>query len=264
MKGGAVRKFVSIIIIIVLVAPFFLSDPNEMDMSSILSPPGSVHLLGTDSLGRDMLSRLVSGSRNSVVIAGSVTVLSLFLGLLGGTVSLTSKVADEVIMRTMDALRALPAILLASLMMASCKGGLWTLVIVLTTVFVPQCARLVRSEGRKQLASGYHEAAIVTGLRQPWAMIRLVIRHALPLLKAQVPFIFSSACILESTLSFIGAGVSASTPTLGQMISEGRGVFMTHPRIVLLPLALLIFFTLCFSLQWKELHPDRGIIDEKS
>ena len=139
------RKFISIIIIIVLSAPFFLPDPNEMDMAAILSLPGPEHLLGTDSLGRDMLSRLASGSRNSVVIAGSVTVFSLLLGLLGGTVSLTSKVADEVIMRTMDALRALPAILLASLMMVSLKGGLWTLVIVLTTVFVPQCARLVRS-----------------------------------------------------------------------------------------------------------------------
>ena len=258
------KKLFRIIVIIIFISPLFLPDPGEMDMNLVLAGCTHEHLLGTDALGRDLLSRAVAAGRNSLIIAGTSAFLASSLGFLIGTVSLTSKVLDEVLMRCTDAVKALPAVLLSSLLMVTSGGGVLTLVIVMSAVFMPQCARLVRSEGRKQLASGYFEAAIVSGLIPGIAMIRTVMRHTLPLLKAQIPFIFSSACILESTLSFIGAGVSAETPTLGQMISDGRTVFITHPRLVLIPLGMLIFFTLCFSLQWKKMSIKYEIGDEKS
>ncbi|MGN0906214.1 MAG: ABC transporter permease [Bullifex sp.] len=258
------KKLLSVILLFVLVLPFFPGDPNEMDLASVLSSPSSEHLLGTDALGRDVLSRLCVGARNSLLIAGSAAILSALIGFLAGTLSLTSKCADEILMRTADAVKALPAVLFASLLMVTSGGGVWTLILVMTAVFTPQCARLVRSEGRKQLASGYFEAAIVTGIRPVKTMLKTVMRHTLPLLRTQLPFIFSAACILEATLSFIGAGVSPEVPTLGQLLSEGRSVFITHPRLVLLPLCILIFFTFCFSLQWKKMSGNSDRSDEKS
>lgn len=249
--------FIISILIILFVLPLFLQDPNFINIENSLEGFSLNHILGTDQLGRDVLSRCIFGARNSFLISISVSILSVIVGFLIGVLALSSKIVDELLMRLMDSLKAIPALLFASLLSITIGKNPIVLVVAMSTVFIPQCARLVRSEGRNQIESQHYLAGISLGHDEKFYRFIITFRHSKSVLVNQIPFIFSAAIILEATLSFIGAGLSEEIPTLGSVIQDSRDLLMTKPHLIVIPVIIILFFTLSFSLLGEKLKKRR-------
>lgn len=249
--------FIISILIILFVLPLFLQDPNFINIENSLEGFSLNHILGTDQLGRDVLSRCIFGARNSFLISISVSILSVIVGFLIGVLALSSKIVDELLMRLMDSLKAIPALLFASLLSITIGKNPIVLVVAMSTAFIPQCARLVRSEGRNQIESQHYLAGISLGHDEKFYRFIITFRHSKSVLVNQIPFIFSAAIILEATLSFIGAGLSEEIPTLGSVIQDSRDLLMTKPHLIVIPVIIILFFTLSFSLLGEKLKKRR-------
>lgn len=246
-----------IIFLSLFLLPLFLKDPNLMNIEESLQGFSINHLLGTDQLGRDYLSRCIVGGRNSLLISLAVTLASILIGFLIGALSLASKLVDEILMRLMDALKGIPALLFASLLSVTIGRSPIILALAMSTAFIPQCARLVRSEGKNQIKSLHYLAGLAMGHDERFYRFSITFRHSIPVLVNQIPFIFSSSIILEATLSFIGAGLSEDIPTLGGVIQSSRDLLMTKPHMILCPVIIILFFTLSFSLLGEKLKNKR-------
>lgn len=249
--------FIISILIILFVLPLFLQDPNFINIENSLEGFSLNHILGTDQLGRDVLSRCIFGARNSFLISISVSILSVIVGFLIGVLALSSKIVDELLMRLMDSLKAIPALLFASLLSITIGKNPIVLVVAMSTAFIPQCARLVRSEGRNQIESQHYLAGISLGHDEKFYRFIITFRHSKSVLVNQIPFIFSAAIILEATLSFIGAGLSEEIPTLGSVIQDSRSFLIVKPYLIVLPVVIILFFTLSFSLLGEKLKKRR-------
>lgn len=249
--------FIISILIILFVLPLFLQDPNFINIENSLEGFSLNHILGTDQLGRDVLSRCIFGARNSFLISISVSILSVIVGFLIGVLALSSKIVDELLMRRMDSLKAIPALLFASLLSITIGKNPIVLVVAMSTAFIPQCARLVRSEGRNQIESQHYLAGISLGHDEKFYRFIITFRHSKSVLVNQIPFIFSAAIILEATLSFIGAGLSEEIPTLGSVIQDSRSFLIVKPYLIVLPVVIILFFTLSFSLLGEKLKKRR-------
>nr|WP_314418979.1 ABC transporter permease [uncultured Erwinia sp.] len=198
-------------------------DPLLADPLNAMQPPSWQHWLGTDQLGRDLLSRVIYGSRYSLLISvaaiGLAVVVGTALGLLAG---LARGVVDEVIGRTVDVISAFPDLLLALMLIAFTGPGTTNLIIALGVASVPRFARVVRAQTFLIAQSGYVEQARTFG--QPWHV--LVWRHVLPHAIAQVPALatlgLGTAIIGTAGLSFLGMGPQPPTAEWGLMLAEGR------------------------------------------
>lgn len=198
-------------------------DPLLADPLNAMQPPSWQHWLGTDQLGRDLLSRVIYGSRYSLLISvaavGLAVIFGTALGLLAG---LARGVVDEVIGRTVDVISAFPDLLLALMLIAFTGPGTTNLIIALGVASVPRFARVVRAQTFLIARSGYVEQARTFG--QPWPV--LVWRHVLPHAIAQVPALatlgLGTAIIGTAGLSFLGMGPQPPTAEWGLMLAEGR------------------------------------------
>jgi peptide/nickel transport system permease protein len=207
-------------------APF---DPNAQNLAARLLPPlsatrtGTLHLLGTDHLGRDILSRLIYGFRVSLIVGISTAVVAGVLGVtLGLIAGFVGRWVDSLIMRLCDVQLALPYILIALALLTILQGSLLTVVLVLALTQWVTYARVVRASALAEREKDYIEAARALGMRR----LRIMWRYMLPNLLAPViviaTFSIAQAIISEASLSFLGLGVPASTPSLGGMLSDGR------------------------------------------
>ena len=206
-----------------------------------LLPYSRAHLLGTDQLGRDIFSRILYGARVSLLIGFSCALLTSVFGTAIGMVSATSRLSDAIVMRIMDGVMSMPAILLAIAMMAIAGGSAGTVIAAVTIVETPRCARLIRGLMLSLRERPYVEAAIAAGSGR----VRLITRHILPSLWAplavQATFNWAAAMLIEAGLSFIGAGLPPEVPTWGNMISDGKSLWQIMPHLIFLPaLALSI------------------------
>lgn len=212
---------------------------SAVDTALLQDKTDRVAMFGTDALGRDILSRVVYGARTSIIIGFSVTAVAVFLGTLIGLVCGTFRAADGVIMRLMDGLMAIPAILLAIALMTAIGTGIWTVVLAITVVEIPRVVRLVRSVVLSVRQEPYIEAAISLGVPTG----RLLMRHILPNtvgpLMVLATFIMSAAILLEATLSFLGLGMPQNVPTWGNIIAEGRTLFQIYPHNIWIPAVFL-------------------------
>jgi peptide/nickel transport system permease protein len=195
-----------------------------------------VYRMGTDSLGRDVYSRVLYGGRISLLIGITVAVISLSIGLLIGLLAGYNRIADAIVMRFMDGLMAIPAILLAiGVVSLSRQAGILSVIVAITVPQIPQVVRLVRSIVLSVREEPYVEAAIVAGT----PTLKLVLRHVLPNTLAplivQGTFICASAILVEAILSFLGVGIPDSTPTWGNIIAKGRDLFRLFPHNILYP-----------------------------
>ncbi|KAB2846892.1 MAG: ABC transporter permease [Hyphomicrobiaceae bacterium] len=195
-----------------------------------------VYRMGTDSLGRDVYSRVLYGGRVSLLVGITVAVISLSIGLMIGLLAGYNRFADAIVMRVMDGLMAIPAILLAiGVVSLSRQAGILSVIVAITVPQIPQVVRLVRSVVLTVREEPYVEAAIVAGT----PTLRLVLRHVLPNTLAplivQGTFICASAILVEAILSFLGVGIPDSTPTWGNIIAKGRDVFRLFPHNILYP-----------------------------
>jgi len=225
-------------------------DPVQQRLLGRLRPPGApAHPLGTDNFGRDVLSRLLFGSRISILV-GVVSVaiaagVGILFGLLGGYYG---GVLDQWLMRLIDILIAFPVVLLAIAIVAFLGGGLLNLMLAVGISSVPPFARLVRSEVISQRGRDYVEAARALGAGHGRLMGRHILPNSMSAIVVLSTLRISTAILTESSLSFLGLGVGPPTPTWGNMVAEGTKFLQTAPWISIVPGAAIMLMVLAFNL----------------
>jgi len=223
-------------------------DSRRIDVSIRLQGPTSAHIFGTDDFGRDVFSRVLMGTRISLLVGAAVMFFtSLFgavLGLLGGYY----KSLDKILMRLMDGLMALPAIVLAIALMASLGPSVVNVIISLSIVFMPRTARLIRSVVLVGVEMDYVQAARALGARGFRIMSQHIFPNCIPPLIVQSTFIFAYSILAEASLSFLGVGVSPEIPTWGNIISSGRMFIREAIWITLFPGLAIVVTCLALNL----------------
>jgi peptide/nickel transport system permease protein len=224
------------VLLVALAAPLaFTTDPIALNMAARLRPVSADAWFGTDMFGRDMYSRVIYGCRTSLLVGISVTALAVNIGLLVGLVAGYLRALDAVVMRVMDGLMAIPGILLAIAMVALSGASFTTVIFAITVPEIPRVVRLVRSVVLTVREEPYVESAIAAGTRLPGILWRHVLPNTIAPLIVMASYLCSSAILVESLLSFLGAGLPTEIPSWGNMIAEGRTYFLIYPRMVFLP-----------------------------
>lgn len=227
------------------IAPY---EPLAMNPVDRMQGMSTRHLLGTDSYGRDLFSRVLIGGRVSLLIGIFAAITSVLIGLLIGLVAGFFRTADAIIMRIMDALMAIPSILLAIALVALNGPSIGSVVIAITIPEIPRVVRLVRSVVLSAREEPYIEAAISLGTSTPKLLMRHLVPNTLAPLIVQGTYILASAILTEAILSFLGAGVSTETPTWGNIMAEGRMFFRLKPELILWPGVVLSLCILSVNL----------------
>lgn len=223
--GEALAWLVLALVLLAAVWPGLLAthDPDEVSLGESLVGPGGGHLLGTDVLGRDVFSRIVYGTRWSVVIGLGSTALALVIGSVLGMLAATAhRVVGEAIMRVTDVLLAFPGLLLALLMVAVLGPGTLNATLAIGCSAAPGFVRLARGQAEAIRGSSYVRAAVTFGYRRSAVYVRHLVPNALPPLLAFATVYAGAALIAGSSLSFLGLGPEAPTPEWGAMLAEGR------------------------------------------
>ena len=205
-------------------------------------------VMGTDSLGRDIYTRVVYGARVSLVVGLTVAAISVAIGLFIGLLAGYFRWLDSVVMRVMDGLMAIPAILLAIALVSLSGASLLTVILAVTIPEVPRVVRLVRSIVLTIREDPYVEAAISVGTPVAKVIWRHVLPNTIAPLIVQATFIAGAAILLEAILSFLGVGIPPETPTWGNIMAEGRSVFQIFPHNILYPGMFLTLTVLAINL----------------
>ncbi|WP_398480989.1 ABC transporter permease [Tardiphaga sp.] len=228
-----------ILVLLALIAIFacwlWTVDPAAIKPRLRLRPPSAVNWLGTDNLGRDIWSRLVYGSRVSLVVGASVAFIAIVLGSLLGLIAGMVGWIDNVLMRMMDGMMAIPAILLAIALIGGLGPSITTICIAIAIPEIPRVARMVRSVVLTVREEAYVEAAVSMGTRLPVLMARHIVPNIMAPLIVQATYIASSAILIEASLSFLGIGMPDEIPSWGNMMSDARLYFQVRPGLMLFP-----------------------------
>lgn len=222
-----IAVFVAIALLAPLLAPY---DPLAQSYLKINTYPSHEHWLGTDQFGRDVLSRLIYGSRNSLIFGFTAPVFAAIIGTtLGVVAGYFGGIFDRLVTRLIDMLLAFPELLLAIIISAALGGGFWNIVAVITIAFVPGFARVARASTLSVKQEPYVEAAIAVGVRTP----TIIIRHVVPNIAAPVVVLttlwVASAIRLEAALSFLGMGTQPPHPSWGNIIRDGLNNIFGSP-----------------------------------
>jgi peptide/nickel transport system permease protein len=223
-------------------------DPQALAPIDRLKWPSAAHWFGTDMLGRDVYSRVVYGARVSLVVGVSVALFSTVFGLAIGVVTGFSRWVDAIVMRIMDGLMSIPAVLIAIALMALTRASLQNVVFAITVAEVPRVTRLVRGVVLTLREQPYVEAAVASGTGFFRTLWRHIVPNTLAPLLVQGTYIAASAMITEAILSFIGAGTPPNIPSWGNIMAEGRSLFQVAYYIVLFPGVTLSLTVLAINL----------------
>ena len=216
-------------------------DPLKNNFRYRLGAPNDVHKLGTDNFGRDILSRVLHGSRVSLTIGLFVVIVTGILGTLIGAVAGYVQRLDNIIMRVMDGFMAFPPILLAIAIGAVLGPSLMNAVIALSVAYTPRTARIVRASVLVVKAQEYVEAARAMGASHTRILVKHILANSLAPLVVQLTFIFALSILAEAVLSYIGVGPRPPTPTFGNIIADGRNYIAEAPWITIWPgIAIMI------------------------
>jgi peptide/nickel transport system permease protein len=233
---------------IAVLAPWLAGDPLQFEPINRLKRPGEQFWFGTDQFGRDVYSRVIHGTRISLIVGFSVAVLATAVGLLLGVLCGYYRRVDAIVMRIMDGMMAIPAILLAIALITLMKASLLIVIVAITIPEIPRVVRLVRSVVLSVRARPYIEAAIASGTRNGKIMVRHILPNTVAPLIVQATYVCASAILTEAGLSFLGAGTPPEIPSWGNIISLGRTYFQIAPWIIFFPGVLLAITVLAINL----------------
>ena len=237
--------FLFIILSVSLLAPWVAPySYQEQDTLNILAFPGVEHFLGTDRLGRDLLSRMIYGARVSLFVGVFSTLIALVIGTVYGTISAyVGGKTDNLMMRVVDVVFALPDLLMIILITVLMGRGVTGVFIALTMVSWVTIARLVRGEVLRIKEYPFILAAKALGASHIRIMLREIFPNILGILVATLSFRIPVAILAESTLSFIGLGIAPPASSWGTLASDGWTAIKFYPHLILFP-SLAIFFTI--------------------
>ncbi|WP_421851365.1 ABC transporter permease [Oricola sp.] len=232
-----------------LFAPLIVSaDPFAISPLSRLKPISYEHPFGTDMLGRDLFARVFHGARVSLTVGLAVAFFSAVIGLAVGLISGYVRWLDGFIMRTMDGLMSIPGILLAIALMALSGGSIQNVILAITVVEIPRVARLIRGVVLSLREQTYVEAAIAAGSSSFTVIVRHILPNTLAPLTVQATYVCAAAMLLESILSFIGAGIPPSVPSWGNIMADGRSLWQLKPSMIFIPATALSITILAINL----------------
>jgi peptide/nickel transport system permease protein len=233
---------------VALLAPWLAGDPLQFEPINRLKRPSEEFWFGTDQFGRDVYSRVVYGTRISLIVGFSVAVLATAVGLVLGVLCGYYRSVDAIVMRFMDGTMAIPAILLAIALITLMKASLVIVIAAISIPEIPRVVRLVRSVVLSVRARPYIEAAVASGTRNVKIMVRHILPNTVAPLIVQATYVCASAILTEAGLSFLGAGTPPEIPSWGNVISLGRTFFQIAPWIIFFPGVLLAITVLAINL----------------
>ncbi|WP_211110473.1 ABC transporter permease [Acuticoccus mangrovi] len=240
---------VLVITLMAVCAPWLTPiDPTAIAPLERLKGPSLAHPFGTDMLGRDLFSRVLYGARISLFVGFVIAALSSIIGLVIGLVAGYWRRLDGIVMRLMDALMSIPGILLAIAFMAISGGSMGNVILAITIVEVPRVARLVRGTVLSVRRQAYVEAAVASGSRSLTILLSHILPNTIAPIIIQATYVCASAMLLESVLSFIGAGIPPSIPTWGNIMADGRSIWQLKPSMIFLPALFLSLTILAINL----------------
>lgn len=259
---SALLVILAVVLVAILapvIAPF---DPITQSREAFLQGPSSQHLMGTDDLGRDIFSRIVFGSRISLIVGFVTVIISITLGVLIGMISgYFGGIVDMVIQRIMDAIMSIPALILALFIAALLGPAIQNVIIALVIIEIPRFARIVRGEMLRIRETNYVEASRSAGAHA----FRIILKHGLPNMMAPIivmaSLAFGQTIIAEASLSFLGIGTPPPNPSWGLMLSDASRYMESAPWLVLFPGLALSLLVLAFNLLGDAL---RDFLDPKN
>lgn len=255
-----------IIILLVLVAifgrTFMPYDPNYSDMTIAFQTPNAQYWFGTDQLGRDIFSRIIYGTRTSLIVGLAAVSISLVTGIvLGAIAGYKGGIIDSIIMRIMDMMLSIPSTLLAIALMAALGKGLDKAIIAIGIVSIPEYARIIRGNILSVKENDYVQAAKVMGNSD----MRIIFKHILPNVMSSIvvraTLGISTAVLETAALGFLGLGVQPPFAEWGDMLGRSRGFIFTAPHTLIFPGIAITITVLAFNLLGDGL---RDALDPKS
>lgn len=235
--------FLLILVIVAITAPYIVPhDPLKQDLTKVMLPPSAEHWLGTDELGRDIFSRLLMGAQSAIKAGLFAILIPLCIGVPMGIISgYLGGIVDDIFMRIVDGIIAIPAILLALGITGALGISLWNAMIAIGIVFTPQFARLARGQTLQVRSDPYVEAAKISGAGPIWTMVKHIIPNIAPPIVVQASFNLSYAILVEASLSFLGMGAQSPEISWGNMIQQAYSMINMNPWMIIYPgLAIML------------------------
>lgn len=245
MTGSIVIVF---FILVVLAAPLFLQYSPDAQSAASLVPPSAKHLLGTDELGRDLLSRVVYGIRVDLIVGLIAVPIGGVIGIAIGLFTSTNTVADTVVQRSFDIVLAFTGMVLGLTIAALIGGGLFTVLLTVAIVNVPLFGRLVRTTVRTEMGKDYVTAARAIALPTRTILSRHILPNAIDPLLVQAGLSLSNAVFLEGAMSFIGLGVKPPDPSLGSVLRDSINFMTVSPLYAIAPMVVISLLVVAFNL----------------
>lgn len=235
--------------------------PYVMDITKRYQAPSNEHIFGTDKMGRDVFARIVYGIRISLIVGAVTTLVTFVIGMVIGMIAGYFKKVDNIIMRVCEALMSIPPVLMAIALMSALNPDITSVVLSLCIVYTPQIARVARGATIAAKENTYIEAARAQGA----SSLRILARHIAPNILSPVivqgTYIFATAIILEASLSFLGAGIPAPAPSLGNILYEAKEGIFTANWLTIYPGIAMVLTVLGINILGDGL---RDVLDPKS
>lgn len=243
------------IIIASLIGPLVLNGDAMMVRPRMrLKPPSELAWFGTDAMGRDVFALTVEGARLSLLVGGLTAIIGTAIGTALGLITGYFRRLDGVVMRVMDAIMAIPNILFAVAVVSLLGPSLFTIVGALVFNEIPRVVRLVRSVVLSVREQPYVQAAVGMSIQTPLILVRHILPSCVAPLIVQATYLFAAAILSEAVLGFLGVGFPQGTPTWGNVIAEGRAVFLRAPWTIIAPGIVLALTVMSVNLLGDSLR----------
>jgi len=240
---------IAILAVCAVLAPFIATfDPQEMNPVDKLRSPDGTYFFGTDNFGRDIFSRVVFGARTSLTGSAGVILFSLSIGVLVGVSSGYFRKIEPYLMRLIDVLMAFPPLLLALVLVSILGRGMGNVIIAVGATYLTRTTRIVYGLTLKLREEPYIEAAVSSGVKQKWIILKHILPNMMSPLIVQATFTFAFSLLDMAALDFLGLGIPPSIPSWGNMLSEGRMYLTRAPWLLIFPGACIVLTVLSFNL----------------